>query len=107
MKKEYLLTVDERGRIVIPKEVREKLNITGKVKLVVEDGKVQILPYVKKSFRGLFKVNVRLKDVDEVLKEASEERSRKWSEGIPEIESNQAGSPQNPHAFFPPSFRTP
>jgi hypothetical protein len=37
---------------------------------------------VKKSFRGLFKVNVRLKDVDEVLKEALEERSRKWSEGI-------------------------
>ncbi|MCG2872217.1 MAG: AbrB/MazE/SpoVT family DNA-binding domain-containing protein, partial [Sulfolobales archaeon] len=28
MKKEYLLTVDERGRIVIPKEVREELNIT-------------------------------------------------------------------------------
>jgi hypothetical protein len=52
------------------------------VKLVVEDGKVQLLPYVKKSFRGLFKVNVRLKDVDEVLKEASEERSKKWSEGI-------------------------
>jgi len=82
VKKEYLLTVDERGRIVIPKEVREELNITSKVKLVVEDGKVQLLPYVRKNFRGLFKVNVRLKDVDEVLKEALEDRSRKWSEGI-------------------------
>jgi AbrB family looped-hinge helix DNA binding protein len=82
MKKEYLLTVDESGRIVIPKEVREELNITGKVKLVIEDSKIQLLPYVKKSFKGLFKVNVRLKDADEVLKEASEERSRKWSEGI-------------------------
>jgi len=82
MKKEYLLTVDERGRIVIPKEVREELNITSKVKLVVEDGKAQLLPYVKRSFRGLFKVSVRFKDVDEVLKEALEERSRKWSGGI-------------------------
>jgi AbrB family looped-hinge helix DNA binding protein len=82
MKKEYLLTVDEKGRIVIPKEVREELNLASKVKLVVEDGKVQLLPYVKKSFRGLFKVNAMLKDVDEVLKEALEERSRKWSEGI-------------------------
>ncbi|PVU69189.1 hypothetical protein DDW09_04635, partial [Sulfolobus sp. SCGC AB-777_L09] len=39
MKKEYLLSVDEKGRIVIPKEVREELNITNKVKLIVEDGK--------------------------------------------------------------------
>ena len=49
MKKEYLLSVDEKGRIVIPKEVREELNITSKVKLIVDDGKIELLPYKKKE----------------------------------------------------------
>ncbi|MBB5255255.1 AbrB family looped-hinge helix DNA binding protein [Sulfurisphaera ohwakuensis] len=82
MKKEYLLNVDEKGRIVIPKEVREEFNITEKVKLVVEDDKIELLPYVKKSYRGLFKASLNSKDVDEVLKEALEERSKKWLRDI-------------------------
>ncbi len=82
MKKEYLLSVDEKGRIVIPKEVREELNITNKVKLVVEDGKIELLPYIKKNYRGLFKASLKLKDVDEILKEALEERSKKWLKDI-------------------------
>ena len=82
MKKEYLVSVDEKGRIVIPKEVREELNIAGKVMLVVEDGKIELLPYVKKSYRGLFKASLKSKDVDEVLKEALEESSKKWLRDI-------------------------
>ena len=82
MKKEYLLSVDEKGRIVIPKEVREELNITSKVKLIVEDGKIELLPYIKKNYRGLFKASLKLEDVDEILKEALEERSKKWLKDI-------------------------
>ena len=82
MRKEYLVSVDEKGRIVIPKDVREELNIKGKVMLVVEDGKIELLPYVKKSYRGLFKASLKSKDVDEVLKEALEERSEKWLRDI-------------------------
>jgi AbrB family looped-hinge helix DNA binding protein len=82
MKKEYLLSVDEKGRIVIPKEVREELNITSKVKLIVEDGKIELLPYIKKNYRGLFRASLKPKDVDEILKEALEERSKKWLKDI-------------------------
>jgi looped-hinge helix DNA binding domain, AbrB family len=82
MKKEYLLSVDEKGRIVIPKEVREELNITSKVKLTVEDGKIELLPYIKKNYRGLFKASLKLEDVDEILKEALEESSKKWLKDI-------------------------
>jgi len=82
MKKEYLLSVDEKGRIVIPKEVREELNITSKVKLTVEDGKIELLPYTKKNYRGLFKASLKQEDVDEILKEALEERSKKWLKDI-------------------------
>jgi len=82
MKKEYLLSVDEKGRIVIPKEVREELNIASKVKLIVEDGKIELLPYIKKNYRGLFKASLKPEDVDEILKEALEERSKKWLKDI-------------------------
>ena len=82
MKKEYLLSVDEKGRIVIPKEVREELNITSKVKLIVEDGKIELLPYIKKNYRGLFKASLKPEDIDEILKEALEERSKKWLKDI-------------------------
>ena len=82
MKKEYLLSVDQKGRIVIPKEVREELNITSKVKLIVEDGKIELLPYIKKNYRGLFKASLKPEDIDEILKEALEERSKKWLKDI-------------------------
>jgi AbrB family looped-hinge helix DNA binding protein len=77
-----LLSVDEKGRIVIPKEVREELNITSKVKLIVEDGKIELLPYIKKNYRGLFKASLKPEDIDEILKEALEERSKKWLKDI-------------------------
>ena len=82
MKKEYLLSVDEKGRIVIPKEVREELNITSKVKHIVDDGKIELLPYIKKNYRGLFKASLKPEDIDEILKEALEERSKKWLKDI-------------------------
>jgi AbrB family looped-hinge helix DNA binding protein len=82
VRREYLLTVDGKGRIVIPKEVREEFNLNDRVKLIVEDGRIEIVPYVKKSYRGLFKASLKGKDVDEVLKEALEERSKKWLRDI-------------------------
>ena len=41
----YIVTVDERGRIVIPKEIREKLNLKegSRVEIVLEkDGRIVI-----------------------------------------------------------------
>ena len=39
--------------------------------------KVELVKKVK-SYRGLFKADLKLRDVDEVLREAIEERRKKW-----------------------------
>ncbi|WP_420804698.1 AbrB/MazE/SpoVT family DNA-binding domain-containing protein [Candidatus Acidianus copahuensis] len=39
--------MDKKGRIVIPKDVREKSNISNVVKLVIKDNKVVIKPLNK------------------------------------------------------------
>ncbi len=41
---EVLVCVDSRGRIVIPREFREKLGIGRLVELRIEDGKLVIIP---------------------------------------------------------------
>ncbi len=41
---EILVRADGKGRIVIPKEVRERLGITSVVKLKVEDDKLIVIP---------------------------------------------------------------
>lgn len=81
---EYLVKVDEKGRIVIPKEVREKLGIRGVVRMVIEGDKILLIPISvdKDKYKGIFKVDWGSKDVDEILKEAIEERSRKWLKDI-------------------------
>ncbi|MFP3203003.1 MAG: AbrB/MazE/SpoVT family DNA-binding domain-containing protein [Sulfolobus sp.] len=81
---EYLVKVNEKGRIVIPKEVREKLGIRGAVRMVIEGDKILLIPINvdKDKYIGIFKVDWGSKDVDEILKEAIEERSRKWLKDI-------------------------
>ncbi|AWS00746.1 AbrB/MazE/SpoVT family DNA-binding domain-containing protein [Metallosphaera hakonensis] len=77
MKKErFLVRVDGKGRMVIPKDVRDKLNIIDKVEIIVEGNKIEILP--KRSYRGMFKASLGSKDVDQVLREGLEERTKKW-----------------------------
>jgi len=76
---EYELKIDEKGRITIPKEVREKLNMKNVVKLIVKDNEA-IIRGVKKEevlrkYAGIFKVDWSEinKDVREIYKEALEE----------------------------------
>ena len=85
---EYELKVDEKGRITIPKEVREKLNIKGTVKLIVKDNEAIIRGLNKevviRKYAGIFKVDWSKinKDVREIYKEALEEREKKWLKDI-------------------------
>jgi len=85
---EYELKVDEKGRITIPKEVREKLNIKGVVKLIVKDNEAIIRGLnreeVLREYAGIFKVDWSKinKDVKEIYKEALEEREKKWLKDI-------------------------
>jgi len=85
---EYELKIDEKGRITIPKEVREKLNMKGVVKLVVKDNEAILRSVNKedmlKKYAGIFKVDWSKinKDVKEIYEEALEEREKKWLKDI-------------------------
>ncbi|WP_338598806.1 AbrB/MazE/SpoVT family DNA-binding domain-containing protein [Sulfolobus tengchongensis] len=83
---EYEVRVDEKGRILIPKEVRDKLNLSSKVKLIVEDDKIIIKKVDKEKileeFAGKFKINWNNIDLEKVYKEAVDERSKKWIRDI-------------------------
>jgi len=84
MEKYYLVNVDKKGRIVIPKEIRNKMNIHGKVKIIAKNDVIEIRPVLKNlNYRGIFKVNWNIsKDVDEILEEAMKERSKAWLKDI-------------------------
>jgi AbrB family looped-hinge helix DNA binding protein len=84
MEKHYLVNVDKKGRIVIPKEIRDKMNIRDKVKIIVKNNIIEIRPVLKNlNYKGIFKVNWNIsKDVDEILEEALKERSRTWLKDI-------------------------
>jgi AbrB family looped-hinge helix DNA binding protein len=84
MEKHYLVNVDKKGRIVIPKKIRDKMNIRDKVKIIVKNNVIEIRPVLKNlSYKGIFKVNWNIsKDVDEILEEALKERSRTWLKDI-------------------------
>jgi len=85
---EYELKIDKKGRITIPKEVREKLNMKGAVKLIVKDNEA-ILRSVNKEemlrkYGGIFKVDWSKinKDVKEIYREVLEEREKEWLRDI-------------------------
>ena len=60
MSMERVLHVDDRGRVVIPSDVREKLGIKRYVKMYVKDGKV-ILEPVKDIFEEISNLIVEVK----------------------------------------------
>ena len=60
MSMERVLHVDDRGRVVIPSDVREKLGIKRYVKMYVKDGKV-ILEPVKDIFEEISNLVVEVK----------------------------------------------
>ncbi|MEJ2771712.1 AbrB/MazE/SpoVT family DNA-binding domain-containing protein [Stygiolobus sp. CP8521M] len=71
MKKEFILKIDDRGRITIPKEVRELLK-SKRLKLKIEDGKIILEPVeldVNKYY-GIFKKDIGNEDIDDILNKA-------------------------------------
>jgi AbrB family looped-hinge helix DNA binding protein len=71
MKKEFILEIDDRGRITIPKEVRELLK-SKRLKLKIEDGKIILEPVVLdvNKYYGIFKKDIGNEDIDEILNKA-------------------------------------
>jgi len=71
MKKEFILKIDDRGRITIPKEVRELLK-SKRLKLKIEDGKIILEPVVLdvNKYYGMFKKDIGDEDIDEILDKA-------------------------------------
>lgn len=78
--------VDEKGRILIPKEVRDKLNLTSMVRLIVKDDKIIIERIDRKKvieeYAGKYRVDWANLDLEKVYKEAVEKRYDKWSKDI-------------------------
>ncbi len=57
---EYILRVDEKGRIMIPKEVRDKLKIFNSVRLIVNESSEIIIKKMERNiekYAGYFRVN--------------------------------------------------
>jgi len=74
----HVVKVDEKGRVLIPKDIRVKANIQrGKyVRLKVDNNKVilEALGSVTDKFRGIFHVEKWPEDLDLLVEEAI----RKW-----------------------------
>jgi len=68
----YVVTVDERGRIVIPKEIRDKLNLKegSKVEINIENGRI-IISVKKITIDNIYgiagKESVKIEDIEEAL----------------------------------------
>ncbi len=73
--------MDKRGRLVIPKKLREELNITGEcyVEVSAEGGRIILKPVksVADEYFGVLKVEKWPEDLDEFL---SQEVVKRWSE---------------------------
>ncbi|BDC17331.1 AbrB/MazE/SpoVT family DNA-binding domain-containing protein [Acidianus sp. HS-5] len=70
MRDEYDITVDERGRITIPKEVREQIKVR-KFRLKVEQGKIILKPVSSnpEKYYGIFRKDIGNIDIDKVFEE--------------------------------------
>jgi AbrB family looped-hinge helix DNA binding protein len=85
---EYILRVDEKGRIMIPKEVRDKLKIFSSVRLIVNESGEIIIKKMERNiekYAGYFRVDwskLAGMDIDKILDEALKERSEKWLRDI-------------------------
>jgi len=70
-KKTYIITIDDRGRIVIPKQARNDLGITTNSQLMmVSDSEVKelkITPIGLKNDSNLIKLKITMKDVPGAL----------------------------------------
>lgn len=78
---EVLVRIDRKGRVLIPKHVREVLGIDegSTLKLRVEEGRIVLEPIgsIASRFYGVFKVERWPEDLDEFIVEAV----RSWWRG--------------------------
>jgi AbrB family looped-hinge helix DNA binding protein len=63
-----LAKVDERGRLVIPSEIRRHLRIGSTVRLQEKEGKLELIPVSDplKNLKGSVKMRVTAKQLDEL-----------------------------------------
>jgi len=69
-----VVKVDERGRMVIPKDIRERIGVEGGgyVRVESEDNRVIIRPHepVAEEYYGVFKIEEWPEDLDDYMSEA-------------------------------------
>ena len=74
-----IIKVDKKGRLVIPKKLREALGIVGEcyVEVGTEGDKIVLKPIksIAEEYFGIFKVDVWPKDLDEFL---VKEVTKRW-----------------------------
>lgn len=63
-----LLRVDERGRLVIPSQIKKRLKIGSTVRLEVRNGKLELMPVPDplKKLKGSAKARITAKQLDEL-----------------------------------------
>lgn len=84
---EFILKVDNKGRILIPSEVRSMLNIKGAVYARVEDGRLIIEPIkdpidvlTSSVIRGTKDVEKEIKEIRQLtFREAVKRVKERWS----------------------------
>ncbi len=76
-----IVRVDDKGRILIPKSIRERVNLRKGyyVRIRVEDGRLVLEPLksIAEEFYGVFKVDRWPDDLDEFVVEVMREWWRK------------------------------
>ena len=83
---EFILRVDEKGRILIPSEVRSMLNVKGAVRVRIERGKLIIEPIkdpidllTSSVIRGTIDVEKQIRKLRKAaLKEAIKRVEERW-----------------------------
>ena len=76
MRAKTITKVDKTGRVYLPRALREAVGIsTGSIlDIQMHQGKLVLkkrLPMVAKSYRGIFKLKVHVKDVDREIRRCS------------------------------------
>ena len=81
---EAITTIDKAGRVVIPKEIRERMNLKEDSALLVAETKGGVLILKKldiKEIADRLRVELKGKDVDEIARRVEEESNERVGKG--------------------------
>jgi len=81
---EAITTIDKAGRVVIPKEIRERMNLKGDSALLVAETKGGVLILKKldiKEIADRLRVELKGRDVDEIARRVEEESNERVRKG--------------------------